>query len=89
MVDRLFTLQLDDYRLTTAEITYRLPDHPALLQNYIWQEYDIAPRYPELHRFLQFWEREIEGSLYHVRVMSTGIITPAEYKFADAEFRVH
>ncbi len=27
--------QLQNYRLTTAEITYRLPDHPALLQTYI------------------------------------------------------
>ncbi len=38
--------QLKDYRLTTAEILYRLPDHPALLQTYIWQELDLAPRYP-------------------------------------------
>src|SRR3978361_1621968 len=53
--------QLKDYRLTTAEILYRLPDHPAVLQSYIWQELDIAPAYPVLKRFLEFWEREIEG----------------------------
>ena len=38
--------QLQDYRLTTAEILYHLPDHPNLLQSYIWQDLDIAPRYP-------------------------------------------
>ena len=36
-------LQLKQYRLTTAEILYHMPDHPSLLQSYLWQEYDLAP----------------------------------------------
>ncbi len=66
--------QLQDYRLTTAEILYRLPDHPAVLQSYIWQELDIAPAFPMLHRFLAFWQREIEGRLHSVRVGSLDLI---------------
>ena len=66
--------QLKEYRLTTAEILYRLPDHPAVLQSYIWQELDIAPVYPVLRRFLAFWEREIEGRLHSVRVGSLDLI---------------
>ena len=68
--------QLKDYRLTTAEILYHLPDHPAMLQAYIWQELDIAPAYPILHRFLEFWHREIEGRLHSVRVGSLTLIQP-------------
>ena len=60
-------LQLRDYRLTTAEILYHLPDHPGLLQAYIWQELDLAPRYPALRRFLGFWTRELEGKLHSIR----------------------
>ena len=52
-----FKRQLDGYRLTTAEIIYHLPDHPAVLQSYIWQDYDLAPRFPVLGRFLGFWNR--------------------------------
>ena len=44
-------LQLKDYRLTTAEILYRLPDHPGILQTYVWQDLDLAPRYPVLRKF--------------------------------------
>ena len=66
--------QLKDYRLTTAEILYRLPDHPAVLQSYIWQELDIAPAFPVLRGFLDFWEREIEGRLHSVRVCSLDLI---------------
>ena len=72
--------QLADYRLTTAEILYRLPDHPAVLQSYIWQDLDMAPRFPVLRKFLDFWEREIEGKLYQVRVASTETIRPATFQ---------
>jgi uncharacterized protein Usg len=60
--------ELRDYRLTTAEIIYRLPDHPGLLQSFIWQKLDVAPDFPELRRFLEFWSRNIEGKLHSVRV---------------------
>jgi uncharacterized protein Usg len=73
-------LQLQGYRLTTAEILYHLPDHPAVLQSFIWQQLDIAPRFPVLRRFLDFWEREIEGRLHSVRVASVGIVSAAEWR---------
>src|SRR6516164_6926577 len=59
---------LRDYRLTTAEIIYHLPDHPDLLQSFIWQKLDLAPDFPELRRFLEFWSRNLEGKLHSVRV---------------------
>ncbi len=68
------SMQLKDYRLTTAEILYHLPDHPTMLQAYIWQELDIAPAYPILHKFLEFWRKEIEGRLHSVRVGSLTLI---------------
>jgi uncharacterized protein Usg len=80
--------QLEGYRLTTAEILYRLPDHPAVLQTFVWQELDIAPKYPVLHRFLDFWSREIEGKLHSVRVASARVIGPAEMRHASM-LRLH
>ncbi|HYG91740.1 MAG TPA: usg protein [Azospirillum sp.] len=79
--------QLRDYRLTTAEILYHMPDHPALLQSYIWQELDIAPEYPVLRRFLSFWERNLDGKLHSVKLATQRIISPAEVRFVAAEFR--
>ena len=82
-------LQLKDYRLTTAEILYHLPDHPQLLQSYLWQEYDRAPHFPELHRFLDFWVREIEGKLHSVRVANKQLITPEDFRTAGHEFLIN
>lgn len=73
-------LQLQGYRLATAEILYHLPDHPRLLQTYVWQDYDIAPRFPVLNRFLEFWTREIEGRLHSVRLTGKEIISAAEMR---------
>lgn len=81
--------QLNDYRLTTAEILYHLPDHPGLLQTFIWQELDIAPRFPVLGRFLDFWTRNLDGKLHSVRVASQGLIAPAEVRLVGTELVLH
>jgi uncharacterized protein Usg len=81
--------RLRGYRLTTAEIVYRLPDHPAMLQSFIWQEFDIAPKFPVLNKFLRFWESSIEGKLFQVRVASRGLISDAELKLCGGEFALH
>ena len=81
--------QLRGYRLTTAEITYRRPDHPSLLQEYIWQELDIAPGFPVLTRFLRFWEKNLEGRLHSVTVASVQLVRPAHFRWAGAVLRLH
>jgi uncharacterized protein Usg len=81
--------QMTDYRLTTVEILYHLPDHPNLIQSYIWQDLDIAPQYPVLHKFLEFWQREIEGSLHSVRVASSKLVNPARMRHADTVIHLH
>ena len=71
--------QLRDYRLTTAEILYHLPDHPAVLQSFIWQELDLAPKFPRLQKFLDFWTRSLDGKLHSVRVGSAELIKPPSF----------
>jgi uncharacterized protein Usg len=80
---------IKDYRLTTAEILYRLPDHPEILQSYIWQALDIAPDYPELHRFLQFWRRELDGKLHSVRVASNSLAKTGRVRHASVMQTMH
>lgn len=82
-------LQLRDMRLTTAEILYHLPDHPSLIQSFLWQDYDVAPAYPVLYRFLDFWTREIDGKLHSVYVASRKIITASECRMVAGEYAVH
>lgn len=84
-----FERMLQDYRLTTAEILYHLPDHPALLQTFVWQNLDIAPKFPVLNKFLTFWEQEIDGKLHSVKIASCRLVVPAQFTFAKGELKIH
>ena len=75
--------QLEGFSLTTAEILYCLPDYPRLLQSYIWQDYDLAPRFPKLVDFLNFWATNLDGPLYRVRVAHRRLIAPQEFTFVE------
>ena len=89
MADKDFQAQIKGFSLTTAEILYRLPDHPALLQSYVWQDYDQHPRFPKLLSFLDYWKKNLEGKLFKVRVAHCGLIQPAELKLLAADYRLN
>ncbi|MBI1185856.1 MAG: Usg family protein [Alphaproteobacteria bacterium] len=78
------SLRLRGFRLTTAEVLYYMPDHPALIQSFVWQTLDLAPRYPRIHRFLNFWKDEIEAVIHSVRLASGELLMPAPIRRADA-----
>jgi uncharacterized protein Usg len=79
MGDTDFAAQLRGGRLTTAEVLYYMPDHPALLQRFLWQTIDLSPDYPRVRRFLDFWRREIEAVIHSVNISAAGIVTPARF----------
>lgn len=84
-----FRKQVAGYGLTTAEILYRRPDRQWLLQSYVWQNYDLFPKFPALCDFLAFWERQLEGPLVSVTVAHSRLIKPAELRAVGGVFRLH
>jgi uncharacterized protein Usg len=89
MIAGEFRKQLLGFGLTTANILYRMPDHPAVLQTYVWQAYDLAPQFPELWKFLDFWKRELQGPLHSVQVAHRRLIAAREVRTVTAEFRLN
>ncbi len=85
----VYELQMRGYRLTTAEILYRLPDHPALLQTFIWQKFDLAPEFPELSKFLDFWRGNIEGKLHSVNVKQSSRANPHRFRYFKHQLTLH
>jgi uncharacterized protein Usg len=89
MVSADFRRQLEGFGLTTVKILYRMPDHPGILQSYVWQVYDLHPHFPELRKFLDFWSRELDGPLHSVTVAHAGLIRPAEFRAISGEFSLN
>ena len=81
--------QLNGYGLTTAHILYRIPGFESVLQTYVWQDYDLAPDFPEMRKFLDFWQGTLHGPLYSVRYSHQRLICPNEWRRVDGEFKLH
>ena len=82
-------LMLKGYGLLTAELYYRIPDFRNVLNTFVWQEYDIAPDYPHLFGFIEFWQKKIEGPLHSVRFTHRKEIAPGAWRNVVGEFRLH
>lgn len=81
-----FQLMLDGHGLTTAEILYHMPDHQLLLQSFTWQNYDLAPKFPNLNKFLNFWRNELEGPIHSVRYTHCTLLQSGECRMINGEF---
>ena len=82
-------LMLAGHGLTTAQIYYRMPDYRTMIQSYLWQEYDLAPEFPKLHGFLDFWQENLDGPIHSVQFTHQQLIRPGEWKRVDCKFRLH
>ncbi|MBI1262657.1 MAG: Usg family protein [Rhizobiales bacterium] len=80
---------IEGYRLITAEILYHMPDHRDILQSYIWQDFDMEPRFPALSKFLAFWEANLDGPLHSVRIAQRRVIHPSELIHAGYMASLH
>ena len=81
-------LMLKGYGLTTAELLYRMPDHRHVLNAFIWQEYDLAPDYPRLFDFIEFWQEKLDGPLHSVRFTHRKQVAAGEWRNVVGEFDV-
>lgn len=54
--------------LVTVDILYWMPDYTNVLQKFVWQTSDIVPEYPRVHRFLNYWQENIEAVISEVRI---------------------
>jgi uncharacterized protein Usg len=84
----VFLSEKAGYGLATVNILYRMPNE-ALLRSFIWQFYDLAPSYPRLERFLDFWRTDVEGIIDSVEVAHRQLASAAEIRNARFAGQLH
>ena len=47
--------------LVTLNVYYWLPDYQNILQQFVWQTLDTKPKYPRVHKFLNYWHNNIDA----------------------------
>ena len=50
----------------TVNVLYWMPDYTHILQEFIWQTADVRPEYPRVHKFLNYWNDNIEAVISEV-----------------------
>ncbi len=86
MISKEMELMMSGHGLTTAQIYYAMPDYQTILQTYLWQDYDLAPEFPKLRGFLEFWQEELDGPIRSVRYTHKRLISPSEWRNVGGEF---
>ena len=84
-----FREQLSGGGLLTAEIIYYRPDFPKLLQSFVWQTVDKAPKFPRLAQFLDHWRRDIEAVIHSINIAHSDLLKPAEVRMVGDELKLH
>ena len=54
--------------LVTVDILYWMPDYENNLQQFIWQTKDVVPDIPRVHKFLNYWNDNIDAVISEVKV---------------------
>ena len=84
-----FRQQLSGGGLLTAEIVYYRPDFPKLLQSFVWQTVDKAPKFPRLADFLDHWRREVEAVIHSINIAHADLLQPAEVRLVGNRFTLN
>ena len=54
--------------LITVQVYYWMPDYNNILQQFLWQTLDISPHFYTVHRFLNFWHKNIDAIIQEVNI---------------------
>ena len=79
-------LMMQGYGLTTAEMFYHMPDHPHVLNTFIWQDYALAPYHEKLLNFIGYWQDALAGPLRSVRFVHRKLISAGQWRHVTGEF---
>ena len=81
-----FVARMTGKGVLTTEILYYRPDYRSLLQSFVWQTMDEAPKFPRLAHFLDHWRREIDAVIHSIRIAHADWLGPTEIRAVDGEF---
>ena len=56
--------------LITVQVYYWMPDYNNILQQFLWQTLDISPHFFRVHRFLNFWHKNIDAIIQEVIIVN-------------------
>jgi uncharacterized protein Usg len=54
--------------LVTLDIFYYIPDYSSIINEFVWQTEDVAPEYHRVHKFLLYWQKNIDAVIQEILI---------------------
>jgi uncharacterized protein Usg len=65
-------IHIHKWTVATVQVVYYIPDYLHIVNEFVWQTDDQLPEYPRITRFLDYWDKNIEGPIKEVYIYNQG-----------------
>ena len=77
---------LHKWTVATVQVIYYIPDYLSIVQEFIWQTEDQLPEYPRITKFLNYWDKNIDGPIKEVYIYDQG---QNNIRLVDRRFKIN
>ena len=77
---------LHKWTVATVQVVYYIPDFPHIVNEFMWQTDDQRPNFPRIGRFLNYWDKNIDGPIKEVYIYDQG---QSEVRVVDRKFKLN
>ena len=77
---------LKKWTVASVQVVYYIPDYMNLVDEFIWQTEDQLPEYPRITRFLDYWDKNIDGPIKEVYIYDH---EEAKVKHVDRKYKIN
>jgi uncharacterized protein Usg len=63
---------LHKWTVATVQVVYYIPDYLHVVNEFMWQTEDQIPNYPRITKFLDYWDKNIDGPIKEVYIYDQG-----------------
>ena len=77
---------LHKWTVATVQVVYYIPDYLNIVQEFILQTEDQIPEYPRITKFLNYWDKNIDGPIKEVYIYDQG---QSNIRRVDRRFKIN
>ena len=77
---------LKKWTVASVQVVYYIPDYMSLVNEFVWQTEDQLPEYPRITRFLNYWDKNIDGPIKEVYIYDH---EEAKVRHGDRKYKIN
>ena len=74
------------WTVASVQVVYYIPDYMSLVNEFIWQTEDTLPEYPRITRFLDYWDKNIDGPIKEAYIYDHG---KSKIRHVDRKYKIN